>query len=93
MAAFQWFIVAAGLAVLAAAGPALAQGKVAKDSRRAYYVTQTQHFPSDAPAACDSGFHMASLSELLELTALKYDTTRGETKADSGEGAPSAVAG
>jgi hypothetical protein len=56
--------------------------------RRAYYQTFSGFAGGLATIACDPGFHMASIWELESLAGLRYDTTRGRTAADSGEGPP-----
>ena len=63
------------------------------DTRRAFYMTQDAFDGSQAPTACTAGFHMASIWEILDPSALKYDTTLGLTRADSGGGPPSGFAG
>jgi hypothetical protein len=59
-----------------------------RDSRRSFYLSQTAHDGSQALAACASGFHMASMFEILDPSHLRYDTALGATDADSGEGPP-----
>ena len=56
---------------------------------RRFYLTKDGVRGSQALNACAVGFHMASLWEIFDITALKYDTTLGLTKPDSGEGPPS----
>jgi hypothetical protein len=58
------------------------------DSRPWYYLTTTPYAGSAADTACDSGFHMASMWEILNMTNLRYDTGRGMTEDDSGSGPP-----
>ena len=41
-----------------------------------YYLTVTSFNGGDAITACDSGFHMASISEILDPSSLQYDTMR-----------------
>jgi hypothetical protein len=60
---------------------------------RKFYVTPLYYDGSQAMDACDDGYHMASLWEILDPSNLKYDTTRGATQADSGYGPPSYFAG
>jgi hypothetical protein len=57
---------------------------------RKFYVTQTNHDGSQALSACASGYHMASLWEILDTSNLRYDTQLGLTRADSGSGPPTA---
>ena len=63
------------------------------DSRRLYYLTNASSAGSQATQACDTGFHFASLWEIFDTSNLKYDTSRGTTSDDSGEGPPSLAAG
>jgi hypothetical protein len=58
-----------------------------------FYLTTSTSNGAAADAACVVGFHMASLGELFDTSALEYDTTRGRVQADSGQGAPSSVFG
>ena len=60
---------------------------------RRFYVTQDEFRGDQALTACAAGFHMASLWEIFEVTHLKYDTTLGRTRSDSGEGPPTSVRG
>ena len=56
---------------------------------REYYLTTSTYGASSATTACESGYHMASLWEILDPTILRYNTTLGYTRADSGSGPPS----
>jgi hypothetical protein len=63
---------------------------------RRYYVTQTNHNGAEADGTdgngagvCASGYHFASLWEILDPSNLKYDTDLGLTVDDSGQGPPS----
>jgi len=68
-------------ALVAAAGAA--------DSRRWFYKTSDFAYDgANALTACDSGFHMASIWEIVDASNLRYDTGRGQTKDDSGHGPP-----
>ena len=78
---------------IAAVMPLVGRGQVGnnpltRDLRRSYYLTKSQHNGSQVLSACSQGFHMASLSEILQTSNLRYDTTLGETTQDSGSGAP-----
>jgi hypothetical protein len=68
-------------------------GQPPADVRKLYFLTTTEAASSAAPNACGTGFHFASLWEIFDTSNLKYDTTRGATSADSGEGPPSLAAG
>jgi len=54
--------------------------------RRRFYLTQGTSAAIDAPDACNSGFHMASLWEIFDMSQLKYDTVLGSSTGDSGQG-------
>jgi hypothetical protein len=58
--------------------------------KRRFYLSQDSHAATDAPTACDPGFHFSTLSEMVQPASLQYDVTRGKTLADSGRGAPAA---
>jgi len=55
---------------------------------RQYYITLSTYSGATAKSACDAGYHMASLWEILDTTRLRYDTSLGYTQADSGQGPP-----
>ena len=58
---------------------------------RRYYLTKDTFDGASALTACAAGFHMASLFEIFDPSALVYDTTLGFTSADSGSGPPARV--
>jgi hypothetical protein len=62
---------------------------------RSYYLTKANFFGSQANGAnvCSSGYHFASLWEIAQTSALIYNTTLGQTLADSGFGPPSGYSG
>jgi hypothetical protein len=61
----------------------------ASTGMRQFYLT-IQEYDGDEPlTACAPGYHFASLWELADPSNLKYNTSLGFTKADSGEGPPS----
>ncbi|MBN1217954.1 MAG: hypothetical protein JXM69_03410 [Anaerolineae bacterium] len=62
---------------------------------RGYYLTQDKYNGANADGTdgngagvCASGYHFASLWEIMEPSNLKYDTALGEMNADSGQGPP-----
>jgi hypothetical protein len=55
---------------------------------RQYYLTFSTYSGATAKSACDPGYHMASLWEILDTTRLRYNTSLGYTQADSGQGPP-----
>ncbi len=65
----------------------------ASTGMRQYYLTTSGYTGADAADACASGYHMASLWEILDPSNLKYNTTLGRTRGDSGQGPPAALGG
>jgi hypothetical protein len=70
----------------------------ASSGMRQYYLTQTYHnggeadgTDGDGAGVCQPGYHFASVWEILDTSGLKYNTTLGSTRADSGHGPPSGV--
>ena len=58
-----------------------------------YYLTIESYDGIEATGACASGYHMASLWEIVDVSNLVYDTSRGLTWDDTGEGPPVAYSG
>jgi len=93
MAAFLGYLTW-GQREAAASGP---QAPLAQSSgMRGYYLTQSAYNGAEADGTdgngagvCASGYHFASLWEILDLSNLKYDTDLGYTQHDSGQGPPS----
>ncbi len=58
------------------------------DSRRAFYLTQATFTGDQVTGAgvCADGFHFASMWEIVDVSNLKWDVTRGSFTGDSGEG-------
>jgi hypothetical protein len=58
---------------------------------RHFYVTSAVYYPDQALTACSTGYHMASLWEILDVSNLTYDYDHpaAVSKADSGFGPPS----
>jgi hypothetical protein len=56
----------------------------ASNGMRQYYLTRDTYSGGDALMACDSGYHMASMFEILDPSNLKYNADRGRTQEDSG---------
>lgn len=70
----------------------------ASSGMRQYYLTQTFHNGDEADGTdgngagvCQPGYHFASVWEILDTSGLKYNTTLGATREDSGQGPPSGV--
>jgi len=76
----------------AASGPEAPMA--AYSSMRQYYLTGSiVSNATQALTACESGYHMASLWEILDPSHLKYNSTLGYYQHDSGSGPPTAWMG
>ena len=66
-------------------------GRCSAVPKQRYYRTTAAFNGADAdnPGNCAAGFHFASLWEIFDTSALRYDTSLGTTAADSGQGPPS----
>lgn len=76
----------------AAATSSDASGMAAEGTGSAhFYLTAADYNPDEALAACASGYHMASLWEMLDVSNLTYDTDHPDayTQDDGGSGPPS----
>jgi hypothetical protein len=61
---------------------------------REYYLTYASvPDATHALTACASGYHMASLWEILDTSSLKYNTGLGAARDDSGQGPPAFLGG
>jgi len=64
---------------------------------RRYYLTVGGSSGGEALAACATGFHMASLFEILDPTQLQYDSDPGRAfhppDTDQGAGPPTSISG
>ena len=93
MAAFLGYL-AWGRGVVAASGPqapldhAQAKPLAQSSGMRGYYLTTSVYRGAGALTACAEGYHFASLWEIIDPSNLKYDTTLGKTRDDSGQGPP-----
>ncbi len=66
------------------------------DTRRAFYLTSSAYDGALASLACASGYHMASLWEIHDVSNLRYATEMGSlavTYGDSGDGPPASARG
>ncbi len=61
--------------------------------RRRFYLTTDTYDGSQPLTACASGFHMASIWEILDVSNLVYDTSVGHNNDDSGSGPPTSLPG
>jgi hypothetical protein len=57
-------------------------------TQRSFYLTRTLHPAPGAPGACAAGYHFASIWEISDPSALRYNTELGVVSPDSGEGPP-----
>ena len=55
---------------------------------RSFYLTKDKFNGSHTLTACAEGYHMASFWEIVDVSNLRYDTTLGLTREDSGSGPP-----
>src|SRR5437773_1502536 len=53
---------------------------------RGFYLSKARVSGGAATSACSVGFHMSSIYEVLNVSALRYETTMGLTSEDSGQG-------
>jgi hypothetical protein len=72
----------------------------ASTGMRQYYLTTTAYDGVNADGSdgngagvCASGYHFASLWEILDAANLKYNTMLGATQVDAGQGPPSDMEG
>jgi hypothetical protein len=72
--------------------PAQARTAAASGTRQ-FYLTQSMHDGGTADGACEPGYHLASMWEVLDPSHLTYNTDLGLTDMDSGQGPPSDPAG
>jgi hypothetical protein len=61
--------------------------------KKHFYLTKSSVDGLGVLTACTTGFHTASLWEILDPSNLRYDTVLGFTTDDSGSGPPAAVSG
>jgi hypothetical protein len=85
-------LILAGILAALPSGVSRGQGRSEKKSDacepRRFYLTNSWHKGNEALSACATGYHMASLWEIHDLSNLKYDTTLGFTRSDAGSGPP-----
>ena len=60
---------------------------------RKFFLTKTSFPGSQALTACGTGFHMASLWEIFNVSTVVYKPNKGLTQDDSGSGPPAYVTG
>ncbi len=92
-------LIVAGLGYLAwghdeVSASASSASLASSDGMRQYYLTSAVHSGSLPDDVCATGYHFASLWEVLDPSNLKYNTTLGTTdREDSGQGPPSNLSG
>jgi hypothetical protein len=62
--------------------------QAASTGMRLYYLTQSEYKGNGALSACAAGYHFASFWELADPSNLKYNTSLGYMRDDSGYGPP-----
>jgi hypothetical protein len=77
----------------ATAGNACDDGGCSSTGARRFYLSVDVATGAQALTACASGFHMASLFEIWDVSRLFYDVALGRTLLDSGRSAPAATPG
>jgi hypothetical protein len=60
---------------------------------RQYYLTKDLYSGQGALNACASGYHFASIWEILDTSNLQYDSVLGKYRTDDGFGPPSMLQG
>ena len=55
---------------------------------RQYYLTELEYKGDEVLTACATGYHMASFWEIADPSNLKYNTSLGYMRDDSGHGPP-----
>ncbi len=60
---------------------------------RHYYLYYAVETATQALTACASGYHMASLWEMLDTSHFQYNTALGDSRPDSGLGPPTGYSG
>jgi len=70
----------------------ISQGPAAAQPRQFYLTTTTAHGAA-VNVFCGGGYHVASIWEILDPGALRYNSVTGVTRGDSGLGPPAGLAG
>ena len=95
--AFAWLGASSGAAVsggIASSANSCDDGSCGPlSTRRRFYLSTGTSLGADALAQCTTGFHMASLWEIYDPSALFYDTSLGRSADDSGSGPPAGYDG
>jgi type II secretory pathway pseudopilin PulG len=68
---------------------AVASAETQATGMRQFYLSKSWYSAIDAPDSCAAGYHFASLWEIADPSNLKYNTSYGYAKDDSGKGPPS----
>ncbi len=65
--------------------------RCSRTGAKRFYLSQNAATGAQATTACTSGFHMASIWEIYDTSALEYDFLQGRVADDSGRGPPSSI--
>jgi hypothetical protein len=65
----------------------------ASANMRQFYLSKSSYTAGNATGACASGYHFASIWEIADPSALKYETSLGRTATDGGSGPPTRLTG
>ena len=83
-----------GASAAAAQAPADRVAAASSSQMRQFYLTPADTYNgANVRTACDSGYHTASLWEILDPSHLKYNLDKGYKVDDSGKGPPANPAG
>ena len=81
-------------APVAASGPQEVEAAVSASGRRQFYFAwNSPRSGSGALTACEAGYHMASLWEIMDVSDLEYNAQYGRGAADAGSGPPTDYVG
>jgi hypothetical protein len=70
----------------AASSPQAPAAPAVSSGLRKYYRTSDSYLPTEVLTACATGYHFASLWEILDTSNLEYDAILGDYQDDSGYG-------
>ena len=87
MKKIAWFL------IIFLVGVSSVAGAKEKSQTRQFYLTQSTFAGNQVLTACEDGYHMASLWEILVMSNLIYNSELGLIHDDSGSGPPGNVAG
>ena len=82
-----------GFCLSLVSGAALLFGTCGTSFARSFYLSKNVVQGNQALTACQPGYHMASLYEIIDPSNLTYNTALGRTSDDSGSGPPDNTGG